>query len=112
MKNYKFTLDGLHCAGCAAKIETAIANHEGTENTTLNFAAKTISFSCNSNAEKEVQLWTQSIVDSIEQGVTVVPHHSNTKITQKKKDNEWLKIIIALALRLSFLLMMLFTSSI
>lgn len=98
MKNYKFTLDGLHCAGCAAKIETAIANHEGTENTTLNFAAKTISFSCNSNAEKEVQLWTQSIVDSIEQGVTVAPHHSNTKITQKKKDNEWLKIIIALGL--------------
>lgn len=97
MTAYKFNLEGLHCANCAAKIEAAIAQDKSTQNTSLNFAAKTIAFSSSNSNENAVKEWTQNMVDAIEDGVTVTFADRENK-TEKtaKKDHSVAEIIISL----------------
>ena len=63
-------LEDLNCAHCAAKIETKIAETEGYDKVSFNFATKKLSF----ESEKESPAAEiQAICDSIEDGVTVKP---------------------------------------
>ena len=41
VQNYQFTIDGMTCAGCAARIEKTLAGDAKTTHATVNFAAKT-----------------------------------------------------------------------
>lgn len=67
---HKYTLNGLNCANCAAKIENKFQNIENYKNARLVFATKTLSF--DSEITTDLTADVQKIVDSIEDGVMVV----------------------------------------
>ena len=101
---YKYQLDNLNCAHCADKIEAKIAETDGFEDVSFNFATKLLNFkSEKQNPVPEIQ----AICDSIEDGVTVVdktPKNDITtkaepEITKKKinRDTIFLAISIVLA---------------
>ena len=71
---YKYQLDNLNCAHCAGKIEAKIAETNGFEDVSFNFATKLLNFkSEKQNPVSEIQ----AICDSIEDGVTVVENSEN-----------------------------------
>ncbi len=96
MKKYTYTLENLNCAHCASKIESKIANTQGFENVSFNFATKILSFSTE-NSESLSQI--QQICDSIEDGVTVVDSSKKAKEKQSGKMNaDTVMLIIAIVL--------------
>lgn len=96
MKKYTYTLENLNCAHCASKIESKIANTQGFENVSFNFATKILSFS-SENPESLLQI--QQICDSIEDGVTVVDSSKKPKEKQSGKINsDTVMLIIAIIL--------------
>ena len=96
MKKYTYTLENLNCAHCASKIESKIANTQGFENVSFNFATKILSFS-SENPESLLQI--QQICDSIEDGVTVVDSSKKPKEKQSGKINsDTVMLIIAIVL--------------
>ena len=65
---HELILDGLNCANCAAKIEAKLKNTPEFTGVSFSFATKALSLYCEKgNIIQDVQ----SIVDSIEDGVTV-----------------------------------------
>ena len=96
MKKYTYTLENLNCAHCASKIESKIANTQGFENVSFNFATKILSFSTE-NSESLSQV--QQICDSIEDGVTVVDSSKKAKEKQSGKINaDTVMLIVAIVL--------------
>ncbi|WP_294907144.1 heavy metal translocating P-type ATPase [uncultured Ruminococcus sp.] len=96
MKKYTYTLENLNCAHCASKIESKIADTQGFENVSFNFATKILSFS-SENPDSLLQI--QQICDSIEDGVTVVDSSKKTKERQKGKINlNTVMLIVAIIL--------------
>ena len=96
MKKYTYTLENLNCAHCASKIESKIADTQGFENVSFNFATKILSFS-SENPESLLQI--QQICDSIEDGVTVVDSNKKSKEKQKVKINpDTVMLIVAIVL--------------
>ena len=96
MKKYTYTLENLNCAHCASKIESKIANTQGFENVSFNFATKILSFS-SENPDSLLQI--QQICDSIEDGVTVVDSSKKPKEKQSGKINsDTVMLIIAIVL--------------
>ena len=74
---YKYQLDNLNCANCAGKIEAKIAETNGFEDVSFNFATKLLNFkSEKQNPVSEIQ----AICDSIEDGVTVVDKTPKTNL--------------------------------
>ncbi|ACV62599.1 cadmium-translocating P-type ATPase [Desulfofarcimen acetoxidans DSM 771] len=63
LQEKKYKLKGLHCTGCAAKIQSTLSKTGGLENSALNFAAGTLLI----NPQYFRQ--AQEIIDSIEPGV-------------------------------------------
>ena len=86
LKKYTYTLDNLNCAHCAGKIETKIAETQGFEDVSFNFATKLLNFkSAKSDPVSEIQ----AICDSIEDGVTVIDSTPKpTENTTKKSDSK------------------------
>ena len=96
MKKYTYTLENLNCAHCASKIESKIAETQGFENVSFNFATKILSFSTE-NSESLSQV--QQICDSIEDGVTVVDSSKKAKEKQSGKINaDTIMLIVAIVL--------------
>ena len=96
MKKYTYTLENLNCAHCASKIESKIANTQGFENVSFNFATKILSFS-SENPDSVMQI--QQICDSIEDGVTVVDSSKKAKEKQSGKINtDTIMLIVAIVL--------------
>lgn len=96
MKKYTYTLENLNCAHCASKIENKIADTQGFENVSFNFATKILSFT-SENPESLLQI--QQICDSIEDGVTVVDSNKKPKEKQKVKINpDTVMLIVAIVL--------------
>ena len=94
MKKYTYTLENLNCAHCASKIESKIAETQGFENVSFNFATKILSFS-SENPDSVLQI--QKICDSIEDGVTVVDSSKKPKEKQSGKINaDTVMLIIAI----------------
>ena len=80
LKKYTYILDNLNCAHCAGKIEAKIAETDGFEDVSFNFATKLLNFkSEKQNPVSEIQ----AICDSIEDGVTVVDKTPKNDITTK-----------------------------
>lgn len=96
MNRYTYTLENLNCAHCASKIENKIANTQGFENVSFNFATKNLSFS-SENSDSVLKI--QQICDSIEDGVIVVDRSKKTKEKQSGKINfNTVMLIIAIFL--------------
>lgn len=96
MKKYTYTLENLNCAHCASKIESKIADTQGFENVSFNFATKILSFS-SENSDSVLKI--QQICDSIEDGVIVVDRSKKTKEKQSGKINfNTVMLIIAIFL--------------
>lgn len=79
---YSYTVENLNCAHCAGKIEQKIANTEGFENVSYNFATKQLNFR---SEKKNPVAEIQSICDSIEDGTHVV---DNAAKVEKSDDEE------------------------
>lgn len=96
MRKYTYTLENLNCAHCASKIESKIAETQGFENVSFNFATKILSFSTeNSDSLSQIQ----QICDSIEEGVTVVDSNKKQKEKQSDKINaDTIMLIVAIVL--------------
>ncbi len=71
-------LNGLHCAGCAAKIEAALQKHEKLSDVSFSFAIKRLQFQTNVEKAK-IQQIIQGVVDRIEEGVIVEDSPSDKK---------------------------------
>lgn len=74
---HEFTLEGLHCANCAAKIESKLEKRYGD----VRFSFATLELEIRTD-ETDIRDEVQQIVDSIEDGVIVVPkeehvHHAH-----------------------------------
>lgn len=96
MRKYTYTLENLNCAHCASKIESKIAETQGFENVSFNFATKILSFSTE-NSDSLFQI--QQICDSIEDGVTVVDSNKKQKEKQSGKINaDTIMLIVAIVL--------------
>lgn len=96
MNRYTYTLENLNCAHCASKIENKIANTQGFENVSFNFATKILSFS-SENSDSVLKI--QQICDSIEDGVIVVDSSKKPKEKQSGKINfNTVMLIIAIFL--------------
>lgn len=87
---FSYTLQNLNCAHCAGKIEEKIAQTEGFENVSFNFATKKLIFSSD-KADPVSEI--QAICDSIEDGVVVV---GNTKKDDKEEKEEKSKLSLVL----------------
>ena len=80
-----YILEGIDCANCAAKIEAKIRQMPEVGFASVAFATKQLRVSANNQAELLPKM--QVVVDSIEDGVTIVPRQrkklsgiSNTKV--------------------------------
>jgi len=80
-----YILEGIDCANCAAKIEAKIRQMPEVGFASVAFATKQLRVSANNQAEFLPKM--QAVVDSIEDGVTIVPRQrkklsgiSNTKV--------------------------------
>lgn len=71
LQRYEFEIKGLHCAQCAAKIQSEINRVEGIGDATVDFALSKISFSAGAHAEKEIRK-VSYIISSIEKGAVLV----------------------------------------
>ena len=80
-----YILEGIDCANCAAKIEAKIRQMPEVGFASVAFATKQLRVSANNQAELLPKM--QAVVDSIEDGVTIIPRQrkklsgiSNTKV--------------------------------
>lgn len=92
---YEFILEGLNCAHCAGKIEDKIKNDNRFSNVAFTFATKLLTLHSDiSNAKTEIQ----KIVDSIEDGVTVISRNKVYHEKSKSKAEIIKKILLILSL--------------
>ena len=70
LKKVVFYLNGLHCAGCAAKIEDALVRHEKLSEVSFSFATKKLQ-AASALTKEDLRSLVQAIVDRIETGVSV-----------------------------------------
>ena len=104
---YSFTLDNLNCANCAGKIEKKLAETDGYENVSFNFANKKLVLDSAKNVTAQD---IQAVCDSIEDGVRVIDNDKKKSAPQKSTvaddeshgmKNELISIITAAVLGLT-----------
>ena len=104
---YSFTLDNLNCAHCAGKIEKKLAETDGYENVSFNFANKKLVLDSAKNVTAQD---IQAVCDSIEDGVRVIDNNKKksasikSTVTDDKSHgmkNELISIITAAVLGLT-----------
>lgn len=69
-----YILEGLDCANCAAKVEARLKEMDGVDNVSITFATKQMKLSAKNPDSLIPQI--QTLIDSIEDGITVVPKDS------------------------------------
>lgn len=86
---YQFNLNGLHCAGCAAKMEHNINEQNFIEKATVNFTTSklTLVFTDDSNVQDNI-LKIEDIVKSIEPDVTLERIDSNKHVHEVCHDHD------------------------
>lgn len=85
---HEFILKGLHCANCAAKIEAKLNKVPAYDEVLFSFT--TLELEIHTDSE-DIRDEVQAIVDSVEDGVTVVPKadkHTDTPIHQQECHND------------------------
>ncbi|MBQ8057354.1 MAG: cadmium-translocating P-type ATPase [Ruminococcus sp.] len=104
---HEFLLEGLNCAHCAGKIEEKIKSDGRFTDTTFTFATKLLTLSSElSNTKAEIQ----KIVDSIEDGVTVIERNTlNNKNSNKNNKTEKVLLITSTIICISVFVLHLFS---
>ena len=83
-----YILEGLDCANCAAKIEAKLKTMDGVDDVTITFATKQMKLSAK-NPDAMIPA-IQATIDSMEDGVTVVPKERNVAAAAgEKKEPIW-----------------------
>lgn len=89
---HTYILENLNCAHCASKIESKIAETDGYESVSFNFATKHLNFCTDrKNTLSEIQ----QICDSIEDGVNVVEMADKEEKTPSKISLDTVLLIIS-----------------
>ena len=94
---YTCTLENLNCAHCAGKIEDKIAQTEGYENVSFNFATKKLNFYSD---KTDVVTELQEICDSIEDGVHVVDDNAEAHEHHHGESGKLEKVLLAVSVAL------------
>lgn len=79
-----FTLDGLHCASCAIKIETQIKQIPAVISASLNFGTSTLSIETANDQTGEIVNNIHRIVKALEPHVVVIEQKSKNKTIPNK----------------------------
>ena len=108
---YKYTIEGLDCAGCALKVEEAISKMNEVESASINFSTKTLYIKSSYPEDELIPLMEKS-AEKVEDGVSIQKyqkqnsheHHNETDNdelsdnTKKKISMELVEVIIAISL--------------
>jgi len=98
----EFIIKGLHCANCAAKIESSIKNILGIHNASIDFVGKRLVLEYQNSADGERILDEAiDIINRIEQGVEIIEKKSTHEEETEEESNlklEIYKLIGALAI--------------
>ena len=78
-----YTLEGLDCANCAAKIEAKLKTMDGVDDVSITFATKQLKLSAKNPDALIPQI--QVLINSMEDGVTVVPKDAPQSAEPEKK---------------------------
>ena len=81
-----YVLEGLDCANCAAKIEAKLRSMDGVDDVTVTYATKQMKLSAK-NPDQMIPV-IQSTIDSIEDGITVVPKETKVVQSEAKEKKE------------------------
>ncbi|WP_407385214.1 heavy metal translocating P-type ATPase [Ruminococcus sp.] len=81
---HEFILEGLHCANCAAKIEAKLNQESDFDEVLFSFATLELEIHSDSG---DIRERVQRIVDSIEDGVTVVPKEARQQQHHHEHDH-------------------------
>lgn len=72
MKTIKLQMQGLHCAGCAHKIEQRVSELLCVKDVMLNFTTNELRFSMDKDASSDTPAQAEQIIHNTEKGVEVV----------------------------------------
>lgn len=88
----KYTVEGLDCANCAARIESALRGQEGLESASVNFSLKSL------DIPPDMEAKAREIIGKMEPGVSLVRPHDHTHDDDGAKEGgraELLRLIVA-----------------
>lgn len=91
---HEFLLEGLNCAHCAGKIEEKIRNDRRFSSVAFTFATKLLTLESDT---KNVKAEIQKIVDSVEDGVTVVEKSAAKADTDNSKSEIVQKVLLVIS---------------
>ena len=95
MSTYKYQLKGLDCAHCASKIEVKLNDLKEVEHAHINFIQTQLNVNTTQENNQQFVNELQTLVDSIEDGIQVIPENEViTSIEEKKYDFDLIRIII------------------
>ena len=81
-----YILEGLDCANCAAKVEQKIRTMPGVDDATVTYATKQLKLSAKDPDQLIPEI--QRTIDSIEDGITVVPKDTKPAQTSREEKKE------------------------
>lgn len=87
MKNFVLSVNGLHCANCAGKIEKKINELEEIKEATLDFLGKKVILTSSEKDEAVLVNKIQQIADKIEKGV-VISSENIREAARTEEENE------------------------
>ena len=99
MVKYKYALDGLNCANCAAKIEAQVGQMEGVHTATVDFVGKSLTI----QTDQDIAAFEKKaapLIRSIDGNVKLIS--ASQQGQQKSKSNFHLPIFTAVASILLF----------
>lgn len=93
-----YILEGLDCANCAAKVEAQLKEMDGVDDVAITFATKQMKLSAKDPDSLIPQI--QSLINSMEDGITVVPRDTSRSSAPEKKEgmSEEKKALISIIL--------------
>src|SRR5699024_3242993 len=83
-------LEGLHCANCAAKIESGIQKMEGVRTCQLNFVTKKLMLEVDSKKEEDVINESKQFIQQLEPDVRVIQQKD---VSSYKEESKYWKIV-------------------
>lgn len=99
MVKYKYALEGLNCANCAAKIESQVGRLDGIETATVDFVGKTLTVHAD-RLPASFEEQAAPLIRSIDGNVRLVPEKKGEQAASK--ENSSLQLIITIASVLLF----------
>lgn len=94
MKNIVLSVEGLHCANCAGKIEKKINELEEIKEATLDFLGKKVVLTTSEKNEDILVNKIQEIADKIEKGVIISSKNSKKEVHEKQENGNEVREII------------------